>query len=135
MTSFNVYDEIQQRIIQYRRVGECNQCGECCKRLIYVYTTHPSLVQLDKITTSDRESISLPTESRYSEPLDNNPERRTWIFQVKDNMPEACPELIEGRCRIHGTRPVCSVFPTQPSDIENLPDCSYSFEVIEEWEM
>ena len=89
-------------MVKLRRKGFCNLCGECCK---------------PKFPISEEAKA----------------------FYRDNGLPEdgQCPFLrfVDGRglCIIHTERADhCRRFPWHPDQIRHLPNCSYTFEVIED---
>lgn len=122
----------------YRRFGDCNGCGDCCRRKIFVRST---TILPDPVT--GRMFYEPGDDPQYGEeamePRFNNPERDSWQFDVTDEA-QTCPALQnmmdgKGHCTVQREKPdQCSVFPTHPNDIKSLHNCSYHFEAMQAWE-
>ena len=113
---------------RWKRNGECNQCGDCCKMLIKIRMVGGDRLNHGGHTTSG--------ESRWSEIEDGD--KREYVKFVNENDPDhkPCTELYQNKCSLNGTKPwCCVVWPVSPSDIEPFKDCSYTFEKIGEWNM
>ena len=119
---------------EYERIGECNRCGDCCRRTINIRRCDgEGDPRLMGGTTTDG-------EGRWSEVVGG--EERLYI---KFSMPyegqyedenHTCSSLTEDNlCSANGEKAwVCEVWPTAPSDIEKFPRCSYSFKEVNRWE-
>lgn len=123
---------------RYTRVGECNGCGDCCRRTINI-----------EIGGGDKYKYGAPNpngEGLWSE-VENGSDKREFIkfkYLAPDHIKEfpfvdsshECSGLIDNKCSYHGEEKpwVCKVWPTQPADIEQFPNCSYSFEEADNWE-
>ena len=86
---------------KYRREGDCNQCGECCTRVI------------GKYGRLAREKIKILEEKGW--------EKRDKCAYLGWREGKAY-------CKVHKERPwICMLFPEGPDDLEGLPNCSYTF--------
>lgn len=127
MTTYIDWDYDTLTAIRYKRIGECNNCGDCCKRLIKM-----KLVEGDSQTHG---GITTNGECRWSE-IENGDKREFVKFSDhEDPDHKPCVMLVDNMCSINGEKPwCCTVWPTSPSDIKSFKNCSYGFEVIKEWE-
>ncbi len=123
-------------LVEYRRLGSCNQCGKCCCKhtITYKMTTQLAgrsggeMSEEDYDDWSDWEDWSV----FYAQGV-------WWYFLVTDmtDKPNVCGCLTdEGRCSIWQDplkfKPVCRYWPWHPSETENFPECGFSFEKVEE---
>lgn len=94
----------------FERSGECNKCGECCKRL-------PDWKDLDEIT-----------KAMFRQ---HDPNAEEIFRNVKHGV---CDRLficgLENVCIIYDeeSRPqFCQNFPNHPDQIREIPKCSFKF--------
>jgi len=126
---------------RYTRVGECNQCGECCQHTISLV-----LIDGDKYTNG---GVSTDEKENWSE-IDHEDQEITREFvKLKYKTPDTienfpfqehhrCSMLdLDNDCMMHDNdKPwICTIWPTQPRDLKNFLGCSYSFEEKESWEI
>lgn len=122
-------------VTRYKRNGECNGCGDCCRKLIFV---QPPNDEIEETLSKHSGESEADFHSEHMEPEFDNPDRHLWRFDVTDQ-DHTCAMLQaleggKGSCKIQSEKPAqCTIFPTHPNDIKNLPNCSYSFETVEQW--
>ena len=118
------WDYENEIAIRYERLGECNQCGDCCLK-----TIHLRMVDGDKWTHG---GSTTDGEGRWSE---IETEKRDFVkFFTNGDEPSLCLKLINNLCSVNGDKPwCCAVWPTAPADIETFPNCSYSFNEVGRW--
>ncbi len=90
-----------------KRVGECKQCGQCCRCVGFVQWRNPGLIEWLEARGLD-----------YTEYPDGT---------IRVLAPHVCPHLIDSKCDLHdGEKPdACRQFPTDPK--HPLPGCGFSF--------
>ena len=119
----------------YKRVGECNMCGDCCKAIIKI--------KVPRDDSEDDDSVDECSDSEYkyiwSEVYAGNDRpdsARGFIIFAATNEKTRCCALGHGNiCTLNGEKPWhCVVWPTCPNDIKLFPRCSYSFEEVKRWE-
>ena len=124
-------------VTEYERVGECNQCGDCCKTRINI-----QLVGGDKnahvgTTTDEQAGTTTDEQGRWSEIgySDNDNERQFVRFYMPDEpVLCSCSAQADNLCTLNGEKPWgCRVWPTAPSDITQFVNCSYKFVEIGRW--
>jgi Fe-S-cluster containining protein len=104
----------------YKRLGDCNQCGQCCKRVYLTFGQVPitSIAQLNQL------------KARYPDyrPFEPIEENETGVLLRCSHLTE------ENTCGIYETRPwFCRTFPTEETITHGgqlHQDCSYQFEAI-----
>lgn len=91
----------------FKRTGDCNHCGECCRAG-------------DPVASGKAHHLAMftPVELADSGRVDGT-----------------CPLWrAEGRCSGHGTHPFyrsgCHLYPQHPDDLKLTPSCSYRFEKV-----
>jgi len=95
----------------FKRLGECNRCGQCCKilprwkdlpdivkALFRMYDPNAEIV-LSKVTYGVCYFLRRESDKIYTCSLYGNPERPKFCFN----------------------------FPNEPSQIEKIPQCGYQF--------
>lgn len=102
----------------WKRFGECNGCGHCCRLIATIEFTHPS-------------PIRTPGEERFLRTRGYTIDgQRAWMMA---DVVKPCPELVapageSTQCRVYEDRPeTCVEFPTTPAQVRYTP-CSYWFE-------
>ena len=126
-----------REVITYERLGECNQCGDCCKRRFDLGETQREYPGGDPTP-----KMGLPTIGYEGDWGTFAGERN--FFQFVDSGKEAnCSMYCEidgkGSCGIQGLKEheqlCCEVFPQVPSQLDTLPNCSYSFTEVNRRDM
>ena len=120
---------------KYKRIGECNQCGDCCKMIINIKVANND----GDISARDGGGDTTTERGRWTEIGDEDEDRsRRFVrFTPQPHVKRrTCSELPDDNlCSLGNDRPwCCSVFPTSPSDIVGLENCSYEFVEISTWE-
>lgn len=134
---FNEWDYENGKAILWRRLGECNNCGACCKIAKTIqydvtydmdYETHEQSQYYGGRYTSED---GIWNEIQFDE------QRRYFGNMRSLNKPhvEPCNQWKHECCAVHNEdKPVlCKQFPMSPRNIEAFPDCSYTFEKVKEW--
>jgi len=124
----NLYIVEDGKLVPYERLGECKQCGECCRKKI----TFQWYVAKPQEDDADPEGDWLYWEG-YSLIFARGAYWYIKVTGVKD--PKAddervpCWSLDGSLCSIHGDQfkmpPLCPLWPVHPKDL--LPGCGYSF--------
>ena len=133
------------KLVCYKRSGECNQCGDCCKAGIFYR------MEVQFATRSHEK-----TETKIED--EDWTGREGWsIFKaqgiwwyLKIHLPEekpdhSCGDLEEEKGPSGGTikatckswqdetfRPICRYWPFLPEHLEWFPFCSFTFEEVEQ---
>ena len=133
MTRYLEWDYGRNTVTEYRREGECNQCGECCQGNVLLMSAEISVVLwLHNCTSTSGEGIWQEIED------DDQAERKfyTTLPALKEDT-APCPLLKSKLCAVHGTeKPVlCQHWPTGPHDLLNLPRCGYHFVAVNSWDI
>jgi Fe-S-cluster containining protein len=124
------YDE--DTVTQWKRVGECNQCGDCCKTLINIKMVSDD-IEADKETGVGFDGTD--EEGVWSE-IEGGADRKFIQFTASLEGKEDCIGLCLNECVYNGNKPwVCKIWPTIPNDIKLFPNCSYEFEDEGQWEI
>ena len=120
-------------VTQWIRYGECNHCSDCCKaRISYIFGGDGVGLwgQMGKAIANE---CGIWLESRSGN-------QRLFMSPVMVNMVDPghkiCPLLIKGGCKAHKQKarkaPLCDLWPIHPSQVEILPNCSYTLERVGE---
>jgi Fe-S-cluster containining protein len=95
----------------FKRVGECNHCGECCRFFgLGKNLTRKEWSFIEFITGLSKATI-------------------IKRFQLSET--DYCPhyDVEKKRCGIYEERPPwCREFPKHPEDINGIPQCGYKFQ-------
>lgn len=116
---------------RYKRIGECNQCGDCCKIQIDI-----SMVDGDK---NSHAGTTTDEQNRWSEIGHHieEPNRKFVRFHdPEETIHHQCVALgPDNLCTANGNKPwCCTIWPTAPSDIKQFPNCSYEFIEADNWD-
>ena len=115
------------KLVSYRRLGECKQCGNCCrKKITFLWGIQKPGSEKGEGTWDKWEGASVI----YARGI-------YWYILVTDvEDPEPgderhpCRSLKGNLCSIHGDQfkipPLCPLWPIHPKDL--LEGCGYSFE-------
>ena len=107
------------------RAGECHSCGECCKTVNMTVVRDITIQQHGSL-----KELELYLSYRGIRVVGSD-EKRNQLYYAMD---VPCSELTsENRCRVHGSpqKPfICHRFPTSKDDIEDIPECGYSFQPV-----
>ena len=108
-----------------KRHGECHSCGECCKTVNMTVVRDVTLQQHGSL-----KELELYLSYRGIRVVGSD-EKRNQLYYSMD---VPCTRLTaDNRCRVHNSpsKPlICHRFPSSKEDIEDIPDCGYSFESI-----
>ena len=120
---------------KYERTGECNRCGDCCYMHIGIQVANND----GDISAQDSGGDTTDGSGRWSEVGDKDEDREFVRFKPRPEVKRrACSTLLrdENACSLNGDKPwCCTVFPTAPSDIAALENCSYEFIELDKWEI
>ena len=122
---------------EYERIGECNQCGDCCRATFNIKMSEGYDKQFNGGKATDE-------KGRWSEIMEVSEISRikgtreyTGFTLADRENPPCCaldPETNLCTKEEFDRKPwICRVFPTVPNDIKDLPNCSYEFIKIDEW--
>lgn len=134
MSIFYQWDYDNGIAIEYERIGECNQCGDCCKGGIIFETQQ----KIDGNGRNGGRSIS--DKGKWNEILlfgDVIESERVFFGQCKNySRDSACGSFDEDAgCTIYSRRPlICQTWPHAPKDIARFRNCSYSFLEVSQWD-
>ena len=135
---FIAWDYVTSIATEYERRGECNQCGDCCRK-----TINMDMVEGDKNAHGGRGTNGAGI---WSEIADADPREfvRFYLlpYEVLETMYKPkdihrpCTDLDENNlCISNGEKPwICSIWPTGPHDIKKFPNCSYEFVKGDSWQ-
>jgi len=105
------------------RTGECHSCGECCKTVNMTVVRDITIQQHGSL-----KELELYLSYRGIRVVGSD-EKRNQLYYSMD---VPCSELTsENQCRVHDSpeKPfICHRFPSSKEDIEDTPECGYSFQ-------
>jgi Fe-S-cluster containining protein len=122
---------------EYERIGECNQCGNCCRATFDLKMSEGSDKRFNGGNGTDGEG-QWPEIKEVSDIPHINGNREFVAFVLRRQNPNPPCYALDPEtnlCTINSgfSKPwCCSIFPTAPSDIANLPNCSYEFIKVNE---
>jgi len=128
---FTEWDYERRRLTQWKRLGECNGCGDCCRAEIAVRTTGPSSGNWYGDSTTGR-GVWFGAQS-----LDGLKHFYAQTVKIGEaNGQAACKAHCAEGCAIYDRRPtLCHVWPAAPAQAKAYPRCSYTFERGDVWEL
>lgn len=119
----------------YKRIGECNRCGECCGPPIRRYHVAIGVVGSEPKCDYDWSKY----EGWAIENWDDPKIAKWWSpTEFPDEISEIRPTCFDESAKIclaidWPTRPeICCKFPLRPEDIEQYEKCSYRFEEVKD---
>ena len=116
-------------VTEYRRVGECAQCGECCRALVRY-----SFIKPPRRKNPRNGGPATSGEDIWQEV---NHGRWSYFFGITEIElgADSCGGLTGGDlCEEHATKDhICADWPFSPRCIGLFPSCGYSFEEISQW--
>jgi len=111
-------------VSEWQRLGECSQCGECC-RIRLGYT----------VCRENGKPCTTDGKGKWGEVAEGE-ERLFFRFQ-NAGAREQCDRLLGNTCSVHGDdearSDLCKEWPICPLELVPFPDCGYSFERVSEW--
>ena len=128
------YDELKVR--ELRRSGECNGCGACCIALIrFRYATAHGVNE--PVDYDPREGGSSTTrEGVWQEVVNEQGHRKFYqTFEIDSADEHRCSSLTDDKkCDMHERKSLlCRSWPHNQAQVDAFAECSYSFEVVNEW--
>lgn len=117
-------------VTECQRLGKCKQCGKCCKAKITFEICKPR-------RNNNRNGGAMTNETGIWSEINRG--RWRYFFKIKsvDLDTTKCESLTDDNlCQHHGDKdPICGWWPFSPKCIDLFPDCGYSFEKINEWQI
>lgn len=126
---YTIWDYDAHTVTRFRREGECNGCGLCCRRKITFAVVNPvekgNLRQGGWFTSGQGQWIEAHVDGKR------------LYFRMRENEPGtvACVHLGEDNlCQNYENRPMlCRTWPHSPYDLLRVPECSYTFQILGHW--
>lgn len=113
-TKYTIWDYAKQKIIEYERHGECNQCGDCCA--VRIYTQMGGSDDIASVISEDY--------------------RRDYGIHQPRPKTELCERFQGNLCLKHDNKPTqCMNWPWAPDCLTYLSRCSYTFVETRSWDM
>ena len=128
-------DMDEKLVTEYERAGDCNGCGACCTAVITFQVSGTITADL-KIWDARNGGNAPGTEGKWQGVLVNGKYRFWRMTDVNyDNPNGKCSMLSDSnRCKIHiGKSLLSRQWPMSPSQVDPFPECSYSFQVKQQW--
>lgn len=122
------WDYSHDQVIEYRKLGECHKCGQCCHAFI-------SFMVLGSIGKNKRNG-GITTDSKGLWHEVDKGHWRHFFKMVETRLDDRiCPSLGEDQlCRDYDRRhAICEEWPFGPSNLTSFPDCGFRFELIRQW--
>jgi Fe-S-cluster containining protein len=120
------WDYVANRVIEWVRVGDCCQCGACC-RVGIGFTFHEPY-KAQKAGGHETDGKGIWQEVRVGR------WRHFFRIEYMALKGRGCPSLERGLCTEYGTRPwICREWPFSPRCIEAIPECTYGFREVGRW--
>ena len=127
------------KLVEYERLGECNQCGECCGGK----NTITYQVQVHYASDRSGDDTYDPFKEDWTE-WDGYTliwsQGLWWYFKVtdvSDENPHACgwqdtETLLCTHWKMDDWKAICRYWPFRPSDLESFPNCDFSFRRVKD---
>jgi Fe-S-cluster containining protein len=128
------WDYTNDSVVEYERSGECNECGQCCTRVIRFVirnNTYP-------ITGwNPHNGATAPLQSgRFAEVRVGDKRRFFNNAIITDEIVPCTMLTAEKRCAIHaGKHLLARAWPMTPDHVSAIPECSYSFREVGRWKI
>jgi Fe-S-cluster containining protein len=118
-------------VIEYKRLGECNGCGDCCQAVIKFFVLGKIKGQDGQWQLAANGGTATTGKGTWLEVQFGDKRRYFQLIEVTPGM-TPCRHLTEDmRCDIHFTKPLLhKVWPMSPGQVTPFERCSYSFDVI-----
>ena len=125
---FTVWDYDTQTVTRYKRTGECNLCGYCCERTIKF-----SIVSSDDPDSKRQDGLITFHQGKWVE-VGEGEERVFYRMKEQQEGVDRCIHLgCDNRCAKYEDRyPLCRTWPHTPNDLIHIPECSYTFERLDQ---
>lgn len=120
------WDYVANRVIEWVRVGECCQCGACCRATIGFHFEDTRLYAAEKAGGYHTNGMGVWQEIRVGG-------RWRHFFQViyMAVKGRGCPALEKGLCAHYEDRKwICREWPFSPRCVEALGECTYAFREV-----
>lgn len=120
---FNEWDYEGQQYNLWLRNGGCNQCGECCQAMISL--------------CGPREGFDGTNEKGcWYERFPHVEPRRLIGVEAIDRNGDSCTGDRGNQCGWYDLRGfICQAWPMAPQHVEPFDNCSYSFLLLDSWDM
>jgi hypothetical protein len=128
---FNEWDYDNNVLLRWLRYGECNQCGECCRGTITL-TGGPDDDARNGCNGTDE------TGQWFERVPIEEPRRLIRVDEInRDKDPGHKETCYEGAlCKEHDEKCfICQAWPMSPDQVEPFDNCSYSFYLLNVWEI
>lgn len=124
-------------LIKYERSGECNRCGDCCGHKGQI--SFQMKFAFDD--SDDKDKVEDKDESDWSEYEGWSilyAQGIFWWFKITNIGGEGGCHYYDSDKRLCTTwmsdryfKPICRYWPFHPSNLEQFPNCGFSFERVE----
>jgi hypothetical protein len=124
-TEYRTFDYNTMLRTTWKRTGECNLCGECCKTMIHMDNSPYSSVidgRTDGATEVDNEGVWHEWEA-YGR-------ARYWKIRIEPDAPGGDCYATNGENCYDGSPCkglLCTAWPLHPDHVKPFPECSYIF--------
>ncbi len=129
---FYEWDYDTNEVIEYRREGECNGCGECCMALIH-YRFSRRAVPEDRIPATGGDATD--GEGVWFETQRGNLRRFFKYGEIGEIGSHVCSKLNSDlTCAVQAFKGLYNkMWPMNPRQITPFPSCSYTMTEINRW--
>ena len=125
----DVIENGEPAVYYYERLGQCNHCGDCCRRRIgchgFQVTGSLSSLMDDQGDFSQYDDGTVLIQFLGVH----------WLFSpCTTNETQECPHLKNERCdrwMKQLSHPLCYFWPVHPDNLSEFPNCGFSFERID----
>ncbi len=128
-------------VVEYKRHGECNRCGDCCVALIQftIDGRYSPLLKTRIAATSTEDKKAVDNAPNVWIELKADDKRYLHkMLEIDVEHKQPCGKLIiedgVASCKIQFDKDVFhKEWPMSPQHVTPFPRCSYSFEKVKEW--
>lgn len=139
--TYTEWDYDNNVVTKYKRTGECNGCGDCCRSLIE-FVAHPNEIPDAYNDYPDIRDGGVYTDEQgvWHQVINENGEKRLFkinkIEEVGTRMPCLALNPETNMCTMHFDKNLlCKGWPFSPKQVTPFKNCSYVFEVEETWDI
>jgi len=143
--TFHSWDHDQNEVIEWERLGECNQCGECCTAMIRFnvagerFETLPDGTLMFPTTNVTPKSGGTTTDGKglWHSITRGNLTRFFEVTEQGEIGSHYCPQLLgNNRCAVQSNKTLFNkVWPMHPNQVTPYPNCSYKFDEVARWRL
>jgi hypothetical protein len=129
------WDYDTKQVVRFRRTGQCNRCGECCRKCVSFRVVFGSDQPVEPARDGGETTDATGT---WYEVEGTTPRRFFGHFKVTNG--ETCCALKKDNGRVScgdydDRHNLCTDWPLAPELVEAFPNCGYFFEEVTRWDL